>query len=107
MRFSKDILAKARTLSAGRTAGGSPLVVRDGAYPNIWWVTSLSGEHTYRVQNDFDPAKGTITWVSCTCMHGLNVDDIGRTSCHHAAAVLMRLLEESQARTARDLLNET
>jgi len=87
LAFSPPVILRARQ---GIEDG---LVERDAEYPAIWWVRSRNSDSTYRVQSDFDPAKGTLTWITCTCAHGLNVG-AGQTHCWHAAAVLLRIRDE-------------
>jgi hypothetical protein len=81
--FSDTVLAKAKALSDEK-------VMPDDDYPDIWWVEASSGDQFYRVQSDYDPGTRTLSWVTCTCPHGLNAG-AGETTCYHAAAVLMRL----------------
>lgn len=81
--FSDAVLEKAKALSDEQ-------VTPDDSYPDIWWVEASGGERYYRVQTDFNPVSRTISWVTCTCPHGLNAG-AGETTCYHAAAVLIRL----------------
>jgi hypothetical protein len=87
MHFSEPVLKKARKLI------GSERVSRDQQFDAIWWVKSSASDHTYRVQSDFDRVTRKLSWVTCTCPHGLNVG-AGTASCYHVAAVLMLLRDE-------------
>lgn len=87
MNFSEPVLKKARHLLKGER------VTRDDEHPAIWWVGSSAGDRTYRVQSDFDPTSRVLTWVTCTCPHGLNTG-AGTAFCYHVAAVLMLLRDE-------------
>lgn len=87
MNFSEPVLKKARRLLA------SQRVTRDKQFDAIWWVRSSAGDHTYRVQSDFDRNTRQLTYVTCTCPHGLIVG-AGTSHCYHVAAVLMLLRDE-------------
>lgn len=67
-------------------------VHRDEEHPNIWWVDATP-EKRYRVQCDWDPESKHLSWITCTCPHGLHsgVDD---QKCYHIAAVLIVLWNE-------------
>lgn len=88
-RFSEDVLTKARKLV------NADKLVWDDTYPNICWVTGSKNDR-YRVQTDYDLVTGKLSWITCTCPHGLNVG-AGATRCYHAAAVLLELLEQKVA----------
>jgi len=85
-KFSDATIQKAKDV----LAVGLDAVKQDETYPNIWWVLSSSGAVSYRVQHDYNPERHSLTWITCTCPHGLNVG-AGETSCYHAAAVLMMI----------------
>lgn len=82
-QFSAAVLAKADKLLA--TPQG---LVPDPEFPNIWWVTPSGGGKRYRVQANYDPETRTLSWITCTCPHGMN-KGAGATKCYHAAAVLI------------------
>lgn len=87
MNFSDAVLTKARKLvGAGR-------LHRDEDHPDIWWVASSAGSKSYRVQSDFDPATRELSYITCTCPHGLNTG-AGAAFCYHVAGVLMKLRDE-------------
>lgn len=91
--FSADVIAKARKL-LGKTVEGKPAVRRDTDHPAVWWVVPSSGSaRDYRVQSDYNAATGTLSWITCTCPHGLNKGG-GTTRCYHAAAALLLIKEE-------------
>lgn len=79
------------TLSKAQAAVKAGLVEQDPEQPSVWWVESINNSNRYRVQSDFDPATGVMTWVTCTCPHGLNTG-AGRATCYHVAAAMMRIL---------------
>lgn len=87
MNFSEAVLTKARKLLT------SERVKRDDEHPAIWWVGSSAGDRTYRVQSDFNPATRRLSWVTCTCPHGLN-KGAGKAHCYHVCSVLMLLRED-------------
>lgn len=103
MRFSDEVIRKAHLLLADDTA-----IRADKSFANIWWVTSSDRTKTYRVQTDYDRQRQVLTWITCTCPHGLNVDSV-KASCYHVAAVLLVLLEERKAKgeTPVEYLGET
>lgn len=51
----------------------------DPEHPDVYWVTSTSGNQKYRVQTD------GLTWVSCTCANG---EHLSEPICWHSAAVV-------------------
>jgi len=65
--FSDDVLDKATAL----VQPGVGRVKQDETYPHVWWVEG-SGGKSYRVQEDYDEERHSLTWVTCTCPHGLN-----------------------------------
>jgi hypothetical protein len=83
-KFSVDVVGKAHELL------DQERVMPDPEFVNIWWVTSSDGEHTYRVQSDYSARNNTLSWITCTCPHGLNQGG-GTTRCYHAAAVLIKI----------------
>jgi hypothetical protein len=87
LTYSAEVLDKAHELLA--RGGLRP----DEEFANIWWITSLNTPGAlYRVQSDFNPEKRSLSWITCTCPHGLIVG-AGQTHCYHAAAVLITLRE--------------
>ena len=88
--FSARTVAKARELRA------RGLVTADGTAAHVWWVESLRPDgDRYRVQEDVrrtDADTLSLTWVTCTCHHGMNIG-AGQTHCYHVAAVLLGYLE--------------
>lgn len=87
MNFSDAVLAKARKLI------NTDKMKRDDTHRNVWWVSSARGDKTYRVQSDLNPETGRLSWLTCTCPHGLNTG-AGTTHCYHAAAVLLMHRQE-------------
>jgi hypothetical protein len=81
--FSDNVLDKASTILDD--------VQPDETYPHVWWVPSSSSATLYRVQEDYRPDTHSLTWVTCTCPHGLN-KGAGEARCYHVAAVLMLIL---------------
>jgi hypothetical protein len=87
IEYSEAVRAKARKLL------DDPDRVRaDVEHANIWYVQASDGVSYYRVQCDYDSAFRTLSWITCTCPHGLKVG-AGETACYHAAAVLILLQE--------------
>jgi uncharacterized Zn finger protein len=85
--FNPDVVRKAEKLL---TEDG---VTADTDHPHaIWWVTGSNGDN-YRVQADYDPTRRTLSWITCTCPHGLNAGG-GAARCYHVAAVLLLLRDE-------------
>jgi hypothetical protein len=85
----------AETLGKARRARQLGLVRQDEEHRHVWWVNSLrAGGGRYRVQEDVECVQGEVvlTWVTCTCPHGLNIG-AGQASCYHVAAVLLGYLE--------------
>ena len=73
-----------RTLDKARTTEVEP----DDTHPRlVAWVRSSSGDTSYRVQMIRDDL-GQVSWVTCTCPHGLHKGG-GQSVCYHAAATLM------------------
>lgn len=73
-------------------------VSEDETYPGlIWWVRSSDGSTLYRVQTDYLPRVHALTWVTCTCPHGMNAGG-GLASCKHAAAVVETLWRDLHGR---------
>jgi hypothetical protein len=96
IEFSEAVRTRARTLLADPDR-----VEADEQHRNIWYVRGSDGETRYRVQCDFDQAFRTLSWITCTCPHGLNVG-AGETACYHAAAVLMLIRDmEPEVRERR------
>lgn len=88
-QFSPDVIAKAEKLLGAKLPDGTPKVLQDLEHPSVWWVTPSSGaSRRYRVQSDFQPGSRTLSWITCTCPHGINKGG-GTTRCYHAAAVLL------------------
>jgi uncharacterized Zn finger protein len=52
------------------------------------------------VQTDADPETRRLTYVSCTCPHGLNTG--GSASCSHAVAVLITIRNAEKETTDAD-----
>lgn len=87
MKFSETTLTKARKLvRSGR-------IERDAEHSAIWWVTSENRSKVYRVQSDFDRRTRRLSWVTCTCPHGL-ATGAGAAFCYHVAGVLMKMRDE-------------
>jgi hypothetical protein len=90
--FSPYVLTKARKL---RARGG---IARDLEHADIWWAWGNDSSGPYRVQlyrSGLDPERGAVgivTFVTCTCEHGLK-QGAGLCHCYHVAAVLMELDE--------------
>jgi hypothetical protein len=92
--FTPDVIGKAHKLLGARTPEGEPKVLQDPEHPNIWWVTPSSGAaKRYRVATDWQPGTRNLSWITCTCPHGLNKGG-GTTRCYHAAAALLLLREK-------------
>jgi len=90
IEYSREVLTKARAL-----ADNPDHLRADLEFDNIWWVVSSNGEHIYRVQADYDREARTVSWITCTCPHGLN-SGAGQTHCYHAAAILLTLRDEGR-----------
>lgn len=85
--YSEDVLHKANALLAQ-----GHKISEDQSSPGIFWVNSSNGEHVYRVQTDYRAELGSLTWITCTCPHGL-FTGAGSSHCYHAAAALLILRE--------------
>jgi hypothetical protein len=81
------------TLSRARQAEATP----DPTAENVWWVRSINRDSRYRVQTDYNADRNTVTWVTCTCPHGMHAGP-DQTRCYHVAAVLMEILARRSAR---------
>lgn len=80
MRFSDEVLENAQQVI------DKDLIKPDPDHPNLWWVTSLHGSgHIYRVQTTI---TADITYLTCTCAHGLHTG--GDARCYHAAAACLK-----------------
>lgn len=79
--FSPAVIEKARRYLAEER------VLADPEYADVFWVRG-SSQRLYRLQSDADAERGTATWVSCSCAHGMNTDH-GRARCSHAVALLL------------------
>jgi hypothetical protein len=90
-KFSPEVVDKAHRLLAEKR------LRVDDDFANVWWVVSSSGANLYRVQSDWNPETKKLRWVTCTCPHGLHAG-AGETRCYHAAAVLLLLREQEDAR---------
>ena len=81
--FSPEVIDKAEGyLRDGR-------IHRDADVHGLYWVQG-SARRPYRVQTDASAARGTATWISCSCPHGVNVG-AGACTCSHAVAVLLAI----------------
>ena len=81
--FSPAVIAKASAyLAEGR-------VFRDATAPGVFWVRG-TGPRRYRLQTDADPETRKVTWIACSCPHGMNVG-AGEAHCSHAVAVLLSI----------------
>lgn len=89
LNYSMEVLVKAHKLL------DSDRIRADDQFANIWWVDSSSGNSIYRVQSDFKPETRKLTWITCTCPHGL-FNGAGETRCYHAAAVLLLLRQRQK-----------
>lgn len=96
--FSPEVILKAERLLGAKTEDGQPKLLRDTAFPGIWWVTPSSGEtRRYRVQTDWTPEQQRLSYVTCTCPHGMAKGG-GTSRCYHVAAVLMSMVEIEQGK---------
>jgi len=100
--FSPDVIAKAQKLLAKKMPDGEPALTQDPGHASVWWVVPSSGAaRRYRVQSDYARATRTLSWITCTCPHGLNKGG-GTTRCYHAAAVLLLIREEMKEKEKAD-----
>lgn len=93
-KFSDEVVEKALRL---REDGTITPLAGPGGHTVAWRVQHeyrAPKITTYRVQTDYDPAKGTVSWITCTCEHGKNLGD---SRCYHAAAVLLHIRDEETA----------
>lgn len=94
----------AHVLGKARQAVRLRLVQADVEHPDsVWWVSSLQPQQQahdpYRVSSDLDPVTRELSWVHCTCAHGMK-KGAGSSRCYHVGAVLLALTEPSpEART--------
>jgi len=95
--FSDTVVLKAERLLGKTNPDGTPTMIQDSSFPNVWWVTpSAGGDKRYRVSSDWSPETRTLSWVTCTCPHGANQGG-GFSRCYHVAAALMLLRDEKLA----------
>jgi hypothetical protein len=87
IEFSAETLASARRAE----------VEADPTAENVWWVKSLNRDKRYRVQTDYNPATNKVSWVTCTCPHGMHAGP-DQTRCYHVGAVLMEILARRSGR---------
>lgn len=91
--FSPTVIDKAYRLLGEKDPAGASAILEDPEYPNIWWVTPSSGSaKRYRVATDLQPGTRILTWITCTCPHGMNKGG-GTSRCYHAAAALLLMRE--------------
>jgi hypothetical protein len=86
--FSRETLEKAHLMLRTSESHVEP----DPDHRNIWWVVPRTNVK-YRVQTDYDPATKRLTWVTCTCPHGLHAGG-GMAKCYHAAAVFILIRQD-------------
>jgi len=92
--FSDMVVLKAERLLGKTNPDGTPTMIQDSSFPNVWWVTpSAGGDKRYRVSSDWNPQTRTLSWVTCTCPHGASQGG-GFSRCYHVAAALMLLRDE-------------
>lgn len=88
-KFSPDVIRKARAYVKDNR------VAIDPGHEGIYWVTGTRLGSAYRVQTDADHETGKITYITCTCPHGLNIG-AGTAKCSHAVAVLLTIKAERE-----------
>lgn len=75
------------------------LLRADPGGSGVWWVGSLRPVEPrvleYRVQTNYDPRTQLLTWITCTCPHGLAKGG-GRATCYHSVAVLLTLASQHE-----------
>ena len=84
--FSPEVLEK-----AARYVADGKVRKDEGDTEHVWRVQG-SARFPYRVQTD--AADGKVTWVGCSCPHGMNTG-VGISRCSHAVAVLLTIRDSS------------